>query len=169
MADTIPSGRPLAPLTEARVFQEIAHIDAHRRINLLPRWTARFDWMRPTASKGAELLMVMREPGFVRLLPWIPQGVRVADRFAEVSVLESSSENLEEMRLLQDSFGRLVLDVEHRPYLGDAALAHLGVPLGRGERSPVYVVIYPESVGIMSIAERQRRAGTARTLDDLPM
>ncbi|WP_315751871.1 MULTISPECIES: hypothetical protein [unclassified Bradyrhizobium] len=168
MAETIPSGRPLVPLPGAAVFQELAHIDPHRRLNLLPRWTARFDWLKPNKGNPAELLMVLREPGFVRLLPWTPCGEQVRIRYEELAADEGSDDNLEAMRLLQDSYGRLQVDTEHRPYLGDAALAHLGISLERGVRSPVYVVVYPNSLGLLSVEAREFRLKHAALLDGLP-
>lgn len=168
MAETIPSGRPLVPLPEAPVFQELAHIDPHRRLNLLPRWTLRFDWLKPTKNNPSELLMVLREPGFVRLLPWTPWGEQVRLRYEELAAADASDDCLEAMRLLQDSYGRLQVDAEHRPYLGDAALAHLGVSLERGVRSPVYVVVYPNSLGLLSAGAREFRLKHATALDGLP-
>lgn len=168
MAETIPSGRPLVPLPEAVVFQELAHIDPHRRLNLLPRWSVRFDWLKPTKGNPAELLMVLREPGFIRLLPWIPWGEQVVHRYQELAADEGPDDRLEALRLLQDTYGRLQVDAEHRPYLGDAALAHLGVSLERGVRSPVYVVVYPNCLGLLSVEAREFRLRHAAVLDGLP-
>jgi hypothetical protein len=150
MAETAPSGRPLVPPAEAPVFQEVAQVDAYRRLNFLPRWTSRYDWLKHLKTKPVEVLLIMREPGIVRLLPWLPEGERLQRLYEEVAAQEEAEDQLESLRLIQDGYGRLLIDAEHRPYLGDAALAHLGLPLERGIRSSVYVVLYPRWISIMS-------------------
>lgn len=164
MAETAPSGRPIVPLADASVFQEVAQIDAYRRLNFLPRWTSRYDWLKDLKTKPVEVLLVMREPGVVRLLPWSPEGERVQRLYEEIAAREEADDQLESLRLIQDGYGRLLIDAEHRPYLGDAALAHLGLPLERGTRSSVYVVLYPRCILIMS--QSVRNAKIIRTDND---
>ncbi|MFB6451202.1 hypothetical protein [Bradyrhizobium tunisiense] len=62
-----------------------------------------------------ELLMVLREPGFVRLLPWVPWGEKVLVRCDALAADKLTDDNLEALRLLQDSYGRLQVDAEHQP------------------------------------------------------
>src|SRR5262249_16941598 len=104
---------------------------ARRRLNLLPRWTSRFDWLKDI-KKEVDVVVVLSEAGRLRLTSWEPDGPRLLQLHERLSEDDASDENFEALRLIQDRFERLKIDKEHRPYLGDAALAHLGLPLERG-------------------------------------
>lgn len=113
--------------------------------------------------------MVFVEPGRIRLLPWDPHGRLVESRFAEIAQNGPDNDALETLRLIQDRYSDLMIDEEHRPYLGDAALTHLGLTLDRGTKSTVYIVIYPESLEILSVDYRDRKNLIgSEGLDDLP-
>jgi hypothetical protein len=169
MPETRPSGHPLIPADTARVFQEVAEVDSYRRLNLLPRWTSRFDWLKDIKKKEVDVLVVLSEPGCLKLTSWEPDGPRLLQLHERLSEDDASDENFEALRLIQDRFGRLTIDKEHRPYLGDAALAHLGLPLQRGVRSIVYVALYPQYIAIMSQEYRNKKLilGTP-LLDEFP-
>ena len=169
MSKTKPSGWPIVPPEDATVWIEVAQVDGQRRLNLLPRWTARFQWLRATKTTHADVLLVFSEPGKIKLLPWSPHGEKVLGRYHELSQAEQTAATLEALRLIQDKYGRLLIDDEHRPYLGDAALTHLGCPLDRGVKSTVYVTLYPDCLVIMSTDLRNAALLQGiDLLDDLP-
>ena len=101
--------------------------------------------------------MVFSEPGFLKLMPWEPDGPRLLQLYEKISKDGESDENLEAVRLFLDKYERLNIDNEHRPYLGDPALAHLGLPIQRGAKSTVYVAIYPRYIAIMSQEYRNKK------------
>jgi len=150
MAETRPSGLPVIPDEEAVVTQEVAVIDARGRLKLLPRWTRRVAWLRPAADVDA--LMLLGHSGRISLLEWERAGKPVVDRHADL--LASGEIDLEALRQIQDRYRRLPLNQERRPYLGDAALAHLGFDIGRGTRRTVYVAVYPDRIDLLSPSYR---------------
>jgi hypothetical protein len=169
MAETHPSGHPLVHADIAPVFQEVAEVDPYRRINLLQRWTSRFDWLKDIKKKEVDVLMVFSEPGHLKLTSWEPDGPRLMQLYERLSKADPSDENLEALRLIQDRFQRLKIDKEHRPYLGDGALAHLGLPLQRGVKSIVYVAVYPQHIAVMSQEYRNKTLSLGtQLLDDFP-
>jgi hypothetical protein len=157
MADTRPSGHPLLPNERGPVFQEVSEVDTYRRINLLQRWTSRFHWLENIKTKSVDVLMVLAAPGMLKLMPWEPEGPRLLKLHETISQDVASDETLEVVRLIRDKYERLTVDHEHRPYLGDPALAHLGLPLERGVRSIVYVAIYPDYIAILSQDYRNQK------------
>lgn len=113
--------------------------------------------------------MILVEPGKIKLAPWEPNGPRIESRYEEIAQNALDESSLETLRLIQDRYVPLSIDEEHRPYLGDAALAHLGLPLERGIKSTVYVVVYPESLAILSTDYRDKmNLLGSNDLDDLP-
>jgi hypothetical protein len=169
MSETHPSGHPLVANEIGPVFQEVAEIDTYRRINLLKRWTRRLDWLAAIDTGAAEVLMVLSEPGLLKLMPWKPEGPRLLKLYEEISNDPELEENLETARLIRDKYERLVIDREHRPYLGDSALAHLGIPTERGIKSTIYVAVYPQYIAIMSREYRNNKlALSTPALDNFP-
>jgi hypothetical protein len=90
-------------------------------------------------------------------MPWEPHGPRLVQLHEEISQAAESDENLETLRLIRDRYERLTIDNEHRPYLGDPALAHLGLPIQRGVKSTIYVAVYPRHIAIMSQEYRNKK------------
>ena len=171
MATTRPSGTPLTPSESSFVLQELADVDERGRIHLLPRWTARVSWLHRAleSSKGdIEALLVLSEPGRLSIKDWATEGLRVMRRYQEVS--ESIEEsNLELLRLFQDRYQKLVIRQDRRPYLGDAALHHLELPISRLTKSVVYVAVFPEQIDLLGTSCRNRLLISGNSfLDDLP-
>jgi hypothetical protein len=168
MAYTRPSGLPLVPDSDALVTQEIAEIDGKGRFHLLPRWTKRTNWPPFPAAGNFEALMVLTEPGRLSLMPWEPEGSRAMERYRQLSASEDGPD-LEALRILQDRYRRLVVPNERRPYLGDAALQHLGLPTRRGRPSNVYVAILPDRIDLLGPSYRDGRNEEGHpSLDGLP-
>lgn len=168
MAETRPSGRPLVPDAEALVSQEIAEVDGRGRIHILPRWTKRTIWPPFSPSADFEVLLVLKEPGRLRMIPWEPVGPQILARFRALEEMEDGPD-LEALRLLQDRYVRMAIPRERRPYLGSAALQHLGLPTRRGSPTNVYVVVMRERIDIIGPAYRDRRQQEGHpALDDLP-
>lgn len=157
MSETHPSGHPLVSAEQGRVFEEVAEVDSYRRINLLPRWTSRFDWLKSIKTKPVDVLMVFSEPGLLKLMDWEPDGPRLVQLYEEISRDAETDESLEVERLIRDKYEHLIVNSEHRPYLGDPALSHLGLPIQRGVKSMVYVAIYPRYIAIMSQEYRNQK------------
>src|SRR6267142_892534 len=144
MALTRPSSYPVVTGASAVVSEEIAEIDDRGRLRFHPRWTNRVPWWKTNQDEGFAVLMVLQEPGLIALLDWTNDGQRVAARYTELAGSDDE-EALEALRLIQDRYQKLPIDKEHRAHLGDPALTHLGVPMERGRKSTVYVVVYPMS------------------------
>lgn len=168
MAETRPSGLPVIPDHSAVVVQEVTEIDERGRLHLLPRWTRRVSWLPLPAKENVDALMVLVKPGYISLRQWKGNGPRIEKRYKEIAK-ESDVDALEALRLIQDRYKRLTINKERRPHIGDAALAHLGLPITRGMKSTVYVAIFPSQIDILSPAYRNAKleAGHAR-IDDLP-
>jgi hypothetical protein len=113
--------------------------------------------------------MIFSEPGKIKLRPWTPQGAGVVQRYSELANADQTEEVLEALRLIQDKYAFLTIDDEHRPYLGDAALVHLRLPLDRGIKSTVYISVYPDHLAIISADYRDKKIlDGSQFLDDLP-
>lgn len=113
-------------------------------------------------------MMVFVEPGLVSLWDWKVEGPRIAQRYEEIAK-ETDEAALERLRVIQDRYRRLPINKERRPYLGDAALAHLGLPIARGNRSIVYVAVFPNRIDLLAPAYRNAKLITgASSIDDLP-
>lgn len=56
-----PSGLSVIGDEHAVVTVEVAQIDERGRINLLPRWGSRVEWLRSSTS-DVEALMILVEP-----------------------------------------------------------------------------------------------------------
>ncbi len=168
MAKTRPSGLPLVGGASAAVTQEVAEIDERGRVHLLPRWAERVDWLPLAAKDDVEALMVFLEPGRLSLRCWEIDGPRIMARYEEFAG-DPDESGLEVLRLIQDRYGRLLIRKDRRPYLGDAALKHLGLPVVRGTKSTVYVAIFPNRIDLLGATYRTEKliAGDPR-LDDLP-
>jgi hypothetical protein len=166
MAITRPSGSPV--VTDPIVAQEVAEIDGRGRLHLLPRWTKRIKWWATTPKDDFSVLMVLVEPGLISLRDWASDGTRVIARYEELAA-QPSADVLEALRLLQDRYIRLSIDKEQRAHLGDAAFAHLGLPITRGAASTVYVAVFSNRLDILSAGYRNSKLITGSSLlDDLP-
>ena len=69
--------------------------------------------------------MVLAEPGLISLRE---SAVHAGARHADL-VARGDGDIEEILRLIQDRYQRLLIGSEHRPSLGDNALAHLGLPI----------------------------------------
>lgn len=149
MAETRPSGMPIVDGDAAIVLQETAEVDERGRLHLLPRWVKRVDWLPLQPKNDVVALMVFVEPNRISIRDWKVDGPEIERRYKEIAN-EIDADSHEALRLIQDRYGRLFISKERRPYLGDAALAHLGLPISRGARSTVYVAIFPDRIDILS-------------------
>ena len=166
MAFTRPSGSSV--VADSIVTQEVAEIDGRGRLHLLPRWTKRIKWWATSPKDDFCVLMVLVEPGVISLRDWASDGTRVIARYEELAA-QPSADVLEALRLLQDRYIRLSIDKEQRPHLGDAALAHLGLPITRGASSTVYVAVFSNRLDILSARYRNSKLIVGSSLlDDLP-
>ena len=168
MAETRPSGLPIIPDAEALITQEVAEIDERGRLHLVPRWSIRAAWL-PTPLRTAEdALMIFVEPGYLSLRSWEPDGPRIVARYNELARLGAEAPR-EVLRLIQDRYGKLVVPVDRRPHLGDAALQHLGLPTKRGVKSSIYVVISSGQIDLLAPSYRNAKNIEGHTLlEDLP-
>ena len=164
---TRPSGIPIVRVEEAPVSQEVAQIDSRGRLNLLPRWTKRIDWM-PNEPVELLALMVFQEPGLITICSWEGEGQRVEQRYKELALQEDAIA-LDALRLIQDRYQKLIVPPQRRCSLGQAALAHLGFPAPPGKEQTLYVAVYSTKIDLLSPSCRNRKllAGNP-LLDDLP-
>ena len=168
MAERRPSGLPVVTGVSAPVEQEVAEIDGRGRLHLLPRWAKRVEWLPLPAADDVMALMVFLEPRRLSLLRWDVDGPRILARYEEIAKNPDDAD-LEVLRLIQDRYNRLLIRRDRRPYLGDTALQHLGLPISRGSKSIVHVAIFPNRIDVLAPAYRDTKlvAGDPR-LDDLP-
>jgi len=112
--------------------------------------------------------MVLVEPGRLSLRQWATSGPQIVARYEQLSS-SSDDDDLEVLRLIQDRYRRLPIPKDRRPYLGDEALQHLGLPTTRGVKSPVYVAVYPDRIDVLGSTYREERLVSGDpSLDDLP-
>lgn len=163
-----PSGSPIIDEAVAPVTVTVAEVEKRGRLNILPRWRKRVAWLKSAGVTDVDALMVFSEPGLVSIRCWQPDGPRIQQRFAELS--NSTDVDAEEaLRQIQDRYQRLVIPAKERPSLGDSALAHLGLPIHRGQTSLVYVSVFSDRIDVMSQACREIRLVEGHPLlDDLP-
>lgn len=168
MSNTRPSGLSVIPASSVIVSQEIIEIDERGRFNLLQRWTEQINWINSIPEAGIQTLMVFSEPGRISILDWETNGQKIIDRYQELA--GSQDENsLELLRLIQDRYQKLIIRRDRRPYLGDAALHHLGLPISRIEKSTLYIAIYPDKLDLIGSAYRNQMLLSGHVeLDNLP-
>lgn len=117
---------------------------------------------------GVEALLVFVEPGLISVRNWQIDGPRIQQRYAEISN-STDADALQALRLIQDRYHRLLIPARDRPSLGDSALAHLGLPLQRGQKSAVYVCVFSDHIELMSPAYRNSKLIEGHPLvEDLP-
>jgi hypothetical protein len=168
MALTRPSGIPVVSDPSAIVNEEVAQIDGRGRLYLAPRWTQRIPWWVTASDEDFSVLMVFVEPGLISMRDLTTNGPRIAARYLELA--EATDEKaMEALRLIQDRYRRLPIDKEHRAHIGDAGLAHLGLPIERGIKSTVYVALFPNRLDVLSPTYRNMKMVSGSPwLDDLP-
>ncbi len=149
-------------------MQEVTELDRRARLHILPRWASRVDWLPVPAKNDVDALIVFVEPGLVSLRAWKVDGPRIEQRYREIAK-ETDASALEALRLIEDRYRRLTIPKERRPYLGDAVLAHLGLPIARGNKSTVYAAVFQDRIDLLAPAYRNAMlvAGHA-SIDDLP-
>jgi len=169
MAETRPSGTPVVPDETSPVLQEVAEINKRGQLHILSRWAKRIAWLPVSAESALEALMVFADPGLVWIRNWEPDGPRIVARYQELMQPEGNID-VEALRQIQDRYGRLLIPKkERRPYLGDAALQHLGLPTARDAKSNVYVLIFSEGIDILSPTYRNaKNIAWHPALDGLP-
>jgi len=167
MNKTRPSGILIIPDSEALIIQEVAEIEERGRLNILPRWAKKAGWLPVTGAKASEALMIFIEPGLLSIRSWEPDGPRIFETYKQVA--QEEEPDLEALRLIQDRYGKLSIPKDRRPYLGDAALQHLGLPTTRTARSNIYVVVSLGRIDLLSPNYRNtKNIGGHSLLDDLP-
>lgn len=162
-----PSGLPIVDDASSSVILAVAQIEMRGRLNILPRWRQKVEWMRSEAG-DVLALMVLSEPGLISITNWKSDGPRIQHRFAELAQ-SSDLEASQALLLIQGRYQRLLIPAKDRPSLGDAALAHLGLPIDRGAKSVIYVGVFPNKIELMSSMYRNAKLLEGHPLiEDLP-
>lgn len=163
-----PSGLPIIDDAEGLVTVNVAEVEKRGRLNILPRWRKRVVWMNSLGEKATDALMIFSQPGLLSICCWQPNGPRIEQRIVELSN-SADPDALEVLRLIQDRYQRIVIPARDRPTLGDSALAHLGLPIHRGQKSLVYVSVFSNRIDVMSPSFRDAKLIEGHPLlDDLP-
>jgi hypothetical protein len=163
-----PSGLPIVEDASAAVTVNVAHVEMRGRLNILPRWRKRIVWLMSVEEADILALMVFVEPGLISIRAWEPDGPRILQRFAEL-LTSTDADAPQALRLIQDRYQRLVIPAKDRPSLGDAALAHLGLRVERGQKSVIYVCVSSDKIELMSPAYRESKLTEGHPLiEDLP-
>jgi hypothetical protein len=100
--------------------------------------------------------MIFIEPGLISIRAWEPSGPRIQQRYVEIAATTDADAH-EALRLIQDRYQRLVIPPSDRVSLGDAALAHLGLPVERGTKSLIYVCVSSDRLELLSPAYRNSK------------
>jgi hypothetical protein len=148
-----PSGVRLDPDFPGPIIQVIEDIDDRGRLDFPPRVAEYVDWFSRHAT---QCLMVLREPGRLELLCWDTAGIQVIERRRHIVESARSDNSLwEALRSLEDRYHRLPLSADRRKIsLGANALLHLGAP--EKVISPVYLVGFPDRIGVLSPLRRNQ-------------
>jgi hypothetical protein len=161
-----PPGLRLDPDFPGPIIQVIEDIDDRGRLDFPPRVAEYVDWL---SKRATQCLMVLREPGRLELLCWDTTGIQVIERRKHIVEAARSDNSLwEALRSLEDRYHRLSLPADRRKIsLGANALLHLGAP--EKVSSPVYLIGFPDRVGVLSPLRRnQLIQETPTILSDLP-
>jgi hypothetical protein len=162
-----PSGLSIIADASATVTVSVAHVEMRGRLNILPRWRNRVEWLKSRAT-DVLALMVLAEPGLISIRDWEPDGPRIQQRFAEIAA-SSDADAPAALFLIQNRYQRLIIPAKDRPSLGDAALAHLGLQVERGAKSVIYVCVSSDKIELMSPTYRNSKLTEGHPLvDDLP-
>jgi bifunctional DNA-binding transcriptional regulator/antitoxin component of YhaV-PrlF toxin-antitoxin module len=139
------------------VRQEVRAVDDRGRITLPAESAKRF---------GGQVLLVLGEPGRLRLLPWDPHGIAVALRRDDLRSKDPTDERiLEALRQIEDRYQHQPLEKEARFTPSSNVRLHLGFEFG-----DYYLWRYPDALEVWSLAYRNARcsAPLAQELDGLP-
>lgn len=162
-----PSGIPVISDKDSAVSVSVAHIEARGRLNILPRWRSKVLWLRP-AGDYIEALMIFSEPGLISLRDWNFHSPLILQRIEQLSS-SADEDSLEALRLIHDRYQKLIIPPRDRPTLGDEAAAHLGLNLGSGAKSLIYVCAMSDRIDIMSVQHRNAKLIQGHPLiEDLP-
>jgi hypothetical protein len=156
----------LDPEFRGPIIQVIEDIDDRGRLDFPPRVAEYVEWL---SKQVTQCLMVLREPGRLELLCWDTEGIQVIERRRQIAeAAKSDSSMWEALRNLEDRYHRLSLPADHRKIsLGANALLHLGLP--EKVISPVYLIGFPDRVGVLSPSRRnQLIQEIPAILSDLP-
>jgi hypothetical protein len=163
-----PSGVPIVENELAAVTVDVAHIETRGRLNFLPRWRKKVDWLSTATETDTQSLMIFAEPGLISIRAWEPDGPRIQARFAELST-SGDTEAQQALRLIQNRYERLVIPARERASLGHSAVVHLGFGLERALKSVVYVCVYSDRIEVLSPAYRDTKLLEGHELiEDLP-
>jgi hypothetical protein len=163
-----PSGLPIVADEQAKVIVAVAYVEERGRLNILPRWRRKVEWLRSAGTKSVEALMIFSEPGLISLRSWDSSAPAVVQKIEELSK-SSDEDSLEAIRLIQDRYQKLIIPAKDRPTLGDEALAHLGVDLVTTNKFLIYVCTSGDRIDLMSSQHRNnKRIGGHQLIDDLP-
>jgi hypothetical protein len=150
------TGRPpawvLDPSSPGPVLQEARLVQSRGRVSVPARLLAGLPGVND--SSGGEFLLVLEEPGRVRLLPWAPHGEEALERRRGIAGGDvKAAGTLEALRAWDDKYRRLRID-GGRIDLPLAVVAHLD---SRFRIHGVHLVRYPGTLEIWSAAYRNRR------------
>jgi hypothetical protein len=85
-----PSGLPIIEDASAAVTVSVTHIEMRGRLNILPRWRKKVQWLLSAEGTDVLALMVFAEPGLISIRAWEPDGPRIQERFAEIASLHDA-------------------------------------------------------------------------------
>jgi hypothetical protein len=156
-----PPGWALDPASLSSVVVEVRELDQKRgRLTLSPRCLAALTWVPATGKLLC--LLVMEEPGRVRVLPWEPHGLKVVERRRAAA----ESEEYETILRLDDHYLRSTI-VAGRLVLPELAVTHLQPR--RTRSATFYVIAVADGLEIWSVAYRNGRRQTwPDDFEDLP-
>lgn len=150
MSETKPSSNPIISPSEGQLALEVAEVDPRGRFHILNRWAALVGWSLQK-NRAVDALLILEVPGRLSIQAWEPDGPRILASFKEEKDRDADTQVL--LSYL-DRYQRLAIGADRRPYLGDLALVHLGIPIRSSEHTAVYAAISPGRIDLMSQAFR---------------
>jgi hypothetical protein len=146
-----PAGLSLDDDESSPVAQESGVIDSRGRIRI-PAWIASdLSWLPAKSGPETHALAVFKDPGVIKLLNWDHHSSSVLSR-RQYLVEEG---DLLALRDLEDCYRKILIPEERRPTLGEGALTHLGLPIGKS--SAIYIFRIKDVIELESPTSRDRR------------
>lgn len=149
-----PQGRSLDPDLKGPVVQGVMEIDARGRGGLPSHLLSQLTWFS-LPRKTTQALAVLSEPGFARIEPWDPGGVKVLKRRAElIGAGRDDLDALQALRKLENRYKRLEVLADNRVTLPPEMILHLDMSDVRGGK--IFLFVVGDRIELMAKSNREQ-------------
>ncbi len=166
----MPAGRPrglqLDPATPSPVRQGVVDIRSRGRAQLPSHLMSSLTWV-PKPKQSIEALAVL-EPGYLFIVPWKTEGLKVLARRADLIALsEKDSEALFLLTELENRYKRIEISSDYRVTLSSEITLHL--ELSDSEDSRAFAFLVKDRIELHSKSyHEQMLEAKGSVFDDLP-